>query len=566
MWGLRESLSNVRLIKKLADLVKDDSEAFTQILLSVCSNETFRRIKHCPAYPLHLRTKDLEYRQNLLRKIVDSNSVFDIPAIFTILYESAIATSYRKNHGQYFTPPRIANDAIKDLALKEGHVILDAGCGTGTFAAIIMKQARERLETVSTIRYIGVENDPLLALVSALTLEFLDAPKEWQVIYANFLLLCPEFRLNTVISNPPFVRFHRLNSKEKISTLLGVSKFSGLHSFFVAHSAKVLKPERMLFILPSEMFGTNYGSRLLRELSNSYKTTSKAIWYNSKSKNYEVVEKRSHAATKEKATIVLFELLPISTKNVVSKQEAKPSGIKLGDVANVHRGISTGANVFFVLNESSVRKIGVPPDFLLKVVPPKTERKFLPDTFDESDWDNLRQLQRPCWILKIPEHYEKMIPLMKKIMNYLEMGKRQGIHMAPTCLKRKPWFSVRTPTNSPDFFFTYISRIYPKFIYNKAKAYNLTNLLSVYLTLPKKYSDETMNQIAMMLSEDIKNWMEMQFAGRIYSGGLIKFEPKNLEEMPISKSLQEILGVKSLEFPTNRVYHDDVNMSGAYKK
>ena len=86
--------------------------------------------------------------------------------------------------------------------------VCDAGSGTAVFADAILHKG------ISIRSYVGVENDPILALCAAHVLEGIDAPNSFRIWYANFLLLndaafnAQGLRTPTfVIANPPFVRY-----------------------------------------------------------------------------------------------------------------------------------------------------------------------------------------------------------------------------------------------------------------------------------------------------------------------------------------------------------------------
>jgi hypothetical protein len=199
-------------------------------------------------------------------------------------------------------------------------------------------------------------------------------------------------------------------------------------------------------------------------------------------------------------------------------------------VAWVHRGISTGNNKFFVLTDQLVERIGVPRDYLEKVVP--TKIRFDTHIIDDNTWKDWRKSGKSCWLLAIPRHTSTA--QLGALTNYIRVGEREGVHLAPTCRARKPWYSVRVPREFPDFIFTYMSRGSPRFMYNKARAHILTNLLGVRLRHSTRCD---MGDIARYLNETLTSWIENNNVGRRYAGGLVKFEPGDLQRMPVPKDL-----------------------------
>jgi len=556
--GVSESsLLNAESLKDLSNSIRGDREAFLQLMLSLCRKQTFNRIANCPTYPLRIITPDLKEKLDLIRHVTDSNLPIEISSILSVLYESATGKDYRKGHGQYFTPSVIAEEAVKRLELRNGETVIDPGCGTGILAMAILREFANKSIDTNTITYLGIENDALLALSAAVALEWIDAPRSWQVVYANFLLFTAKHlenmgisKVDAVIANPPFVRFHRLAGRDNLKEKLGISKLSGLHLFFLAHSARSLMPSRMVFILPPEMYTTNYGSNMLRKLAHLYDFAKKEIYYDGRHHEYTVAEAPSnHVKDQLVGTIALFRSISTAKggDHTPYKQRlAERPDMTLEFFAKVHRGISTGANSFFVLTDELAEKLGIPPVYLKKIIPPRTERELLPDVFDDQDWEKLRSLNRPCWLLCLPgQASPHEIPTQVK--QYIRTGERQGVHLRPTCLNRNPWYYIRIPSKIPEVVFTYISRRYPKFIYNKTRALNLTNLLGVYLRLTSNSLSDKMKELVELLNEDLRKWIDEDHAGRNYVGGLVKFEPRDLERLPISKSVLKCLGITSLD-------------------
>lgn len=546
-----------KYLKDLSNSIRGDREAFLQLLLSLCKKQTLNRIVDCPTYPLRIVTPDLEKKLDLIKHVIDSNSPFEISEILSALYESATEKHYRKGHGQYFTPFVIAEEAMKRLELKGEETVIDPGCGTGILAMAILRESASQSIDANTMTYVGVENDALLTLSAALALERIGAPKSWQVVYANFLLFTLKHlrnmgvsKVDAVIANPPFVRFHRLARRDRLKEKLGISKFSGLHSFFLAHSARSLRPSRMVFILPPEMYMTNYGSNLLGKLAQSYDFAKTEIYYDSRHHEYTFAQMPSnHVKDQLVGTIALFQSIAPAGGFDHAPYAQRSTGtpdMTLAFFARAHRGISTGANSFFVLTTESVENLGIPPVYLQKIVPPRTGRELLPVVFDEQDWEKLRSLDRPCWLLCLPRQTSprEMPPQVKQ---YIQTGERQGVHLTPTCSNRNPWYYIRIPPKIPELFFTYVSRRYPRFIYNKARVLNLTNLLGVYLKLTSNCFSNRMKELVELLNEDLRKCIDEGHAGRNYVGGLIKFEPKDLERLPISESVQKCLGITSLD-------------------
>ena len=221
--------------------------------------------------------------------------------------------------------------------------------------------------------------------------------------------------------------------------------------------------------------------------------------------------------------------------------------VSLGDIASVHRGISTGANDFFVLTDMEVEAMGLSKtDYVRMVMPTRIRKDELPTVFGIEDWNDLKENGKRCWLLCLPSVSPDELP--SSVKEYIRKGERNGIQLIPTCRDREPWYHIkisRTPVS--DLVFTYMSRGYPKFIYNKARVYNLTNLLGIRISGPTRFSDRKMANFVEQLNTELEKWIDLEVVGRKYPGGLVKFEPGDLKNMPIcEQSLVKSLGLVPL--------------------
>lgn len=554
---LRNSSSYQKAIGMLSRELRGDKEALLQLLLSACRKKTLNRIINCPTYPVGTITSDLDRRLRLLSEGIASDP-YGVSNFFAILHESAVDYNHRKKLGQYFTPSKVAEEAIDLLRLKSGDAILDPGCGTGIFALAALKFLAVTREIVD-VRYLGIESDPMLALSTSIALDWIEAPQTWRVLFSNYLLVerrresekatenrvyLEEIgfpRIDAIIANPPYVRFHRLGKRNDLAAELGISMFSGLHSYFLSHSSRLIDNGRMVFILPLEMDETNHGSGVLERLSRRFETAKKSICFDRSSCNWSIIGQREVSLRIDPrkhhtVAFTLFQFIPRSGSLEPQLKRGRKEGratTRLAYIAFVHRGISTGANEFFVLTDKSAEQMKMLPKecekYLKKVIPTKIQ---LPAVFTEDCWDKYRKEGKPCWLLNLPAN-EPMNRLPYAIRKYIMMGERKGIPSIPTCKNRKRWYHVNV-SSPPDLIFTYISHGCPRFIYNKAKVLNLTNLLGIYWKMLNCTLGDKTALIAELLNHDLTRWIESESVGRKYAGGLIKFEPGDLAEMPIS--------------------------------
>jgi adenine-specific DNA-methyltransferase len=540
-----------KVIEKLGRLLVNDRESLVQLLLSFCSSDTFKRIINCPTYPSKIATIDLPYRKNLLNESLKGDPC-EIAFALGYLYEVATGKNYRKIYGQFFTPYPVALQAINRIAIKNGEILVDPGCGTAVFPATLFQQLNRKYQNID-VRYLGVENSPLLALISAVSLEWFKAPKEWKILYSNFI--GPKIRneitdvigekIDAIISNPPFIRYHNLGKRKHLRQELDLIGSSGLHSYFLARSAAILHNGRMLFVVPPEMKATRYGSFQLEQLEKKFTQHNEVIFFDQQRQIWDVkptdqITLDMHSKIRKIWAITFFENQFLNYSNGPLKKKSKEHA--LSKIAKVHRGISTGANEFFVLTSDAIKNIGITESrYITKVMPTRIAKLRLGTSLDLDEWNNLEKEGRACWLLTVPSK-RSIDSLPIELRNYLLKGKGLAIHETPTSKSREPWYSIKLPERPPDMFFTYIARGVPHFVYNKAKVFNLTNLLGVYLNESLvNLSEEEICLVVQTLNEAIKDWCQSQLVGRRYRGGIVKLEPRDLEMMPIPKSLADKL-------------------------
>jgi tRNA1(Val) A37 N6-methylase TrmN6 len=529
-------------LQRLQRLSYRNPRLFTELLVGLATDTTYERIMLSPKYPLTSEANQdkissvMEYLQTNWKKT---------PGILAAFHEKARTRVKRKPYGQFFTPYDVARLAVAKLEVGQGQTVLDPGCGSAVFGVALKDLLGDR---TSEVVYLGIEADPTLALAAAVSLDFAGAPRAWRVLHANFLRIDKDYLLkmgldgvDRVVCNPPFVRHHMLEGQSRIiesmerNQKLHLSGFSGLHSLFLAQTIQLLKPEsRMVFLLPVGIKEVNYGAELLDQLAN----------------RFEISE------TKLDIDLAMLSFGPRQQK-LASQMDTSSNASegKLGDLAFVRRGLSTGANRFFVLSQEEIERRGIPRGYLRPVIPTKSHIEG--NQFTSQDWDQLRKLNRPCWLFVVPDIPPNNLPA--SVVEYLEVGRENGIQRIPTCKNRKPWYSIelgrrnhRRPKSKPStgdpphLFFTYMFRGYPRFIYNKDKFPILTNLLGVYvksLADGTKDTDEKLIQLSKSLNADVRRAMKKNEGSyvRRYSGGLLKLEPSDIENMPISSASRRLL-------------------------
>jgi predicted RNA methylase len=519
------------LITELNDFIDGTTAGLLQVLVAAARPSIFRRIINCPTYPTAAGTPGLSKIVRKFRQGMQQTEIHP-PTLLARLYVSTNSIAERKQAGQFFTAKEVADWALSLSRPSPEDDVCDAGAGTGVFAYSLLQSG------INVRSYLGVENDPILALCAAHVLESAHAPRTYKVWYANFMLLdAKAFEKNKldrptfVVSNPPFVRSHHLTGRARIRASLKasfgimLSSFSGSMDYFLVRAAQLVRPDsimdkprrRLLFLLPKEAAGAAHSQKLRDDLSSKYS------W---RSRQHDILISTTGIDNHRSNALALVFVFEQRTHCEESNAAFKTEGPVLRDIVQIRRGISTGCNDFFVLSESDIEHRLIDRHWLTKVLP---TRIHLPEfEFTTNDWEALRKSGHKCWLLTLPKlDLEEFEP---PLQDYLREGLRRGLHATTTAKSLRVWFSLPVPATAPDLFITYFFRGAPRFILNGARVQNLTNILGGRFV--DRRNCDTRSDIVKSLNVEAAAWEKG--VGREYKGGLRKIEPRELSSLPLS--------------------------------
>lgn len=113
---------------------------------------------------------------------------------------------------------------------------------------------------------------------------------------------------------------------------------------------------------------------------------------------------------------------------ILKKGEGKL--VRLGDIAEVRRGFTTGANEFFYLDEEKIREWGIEEKFLRPVIFSLKEIRCI-----EDELNSLKYHMFFC-------HNRKQDIEGTNALDYINGGESEGFHQRPTCNSRRLWYSI----------------------------------------------------------------------------------------------------------------------------
>lgn len=467
-------------------------------------------------------------------------------------YTTLLSSQDRRPLGQTYTPASIVA-SMTAWATDQGSParIVDPGAGSGRY---LLAAAR----AFPHAQLIGADIDPLSALMLRANLAAAGFKHRAEVICGDYrALTLPEIDRSTLfIGNPPYVRHHQIDPAWKswlITTAqkrgLKASGLAGLHVHFFLATAEHGRPgDYGAFITSAEWLDVNYGS-LVRELlldglgglslhvldpqaaPFADATTTGAITCFKLGQKPESITVRhvenSDALGRlaEGRDISRSRLAETKRWSTLTRVTPKlPEGyIELGELCRVHRGTVTGANKIWVQQQDDV---DLPEHVLFPAI---TKARELFGAGDRLRLDDaLRRVIDLPIDLDVFDRSDR-----RRINRFLRRAKSLGADEGYVASKRRAWWSVGLREPAP-ILATYMARRPPTFVRNDVEARHINIAHGLY---PREVLDTViLDSLAAHLRSSVTLGQ-----GRMYAGGLTKFEPKEMERLPIPnlESLRE---------------------------
>jgi adenine-specific DNA-methyltransferase len=189
--------------------------------------------------------------------------------------------------------------------------------------------------------------------------------------------------------------------------------------------------------------------------------------------------------------------------------------IPLGKFAKSRRGIATGANEFFFVSLDDANRNEIRPENTKPCVGRSEQVPGL--LFSTNDFLALEAKNARTRLLDLPKL------LSETEARYVEAGLKEGLHERYLLASRKPWYSMERREPAP-IWAAVFGRTSLRFIYNEAGVSNLTTFHCIY---PIKNDPVFCRALVACLNSRIVQEMA-EHQRRVYGGGLLKFEPKDL--------------------------------------
>ena len=450
----------------------------------------------------------------------------------------------RRPLGQTYTPHPII-EAMLRWASDHGTPtrVVDPGAGSGRYLLAAGRRFPEA-------ELHGSDVDPLATLMLRANLAAAGLAGRARIHLGDYRALAlPEAEGPTLfIGNPPYVRHHQIAPEWKAWLLqtarrhgLHASALAGLHvHFFLATAEYGRRGDFGAFITSSEWLDVNYGALvrrlLLDELGGqslhvlapeaqpfSDATTTGAITC------FRIGD--TVPAMKVRRVESVSDLGRLAKGRSVSRQRlaetnrwsvlthvtpALPEGhVELGELCRVHRGTVTGANAVWVRRDAH---LDLPERVLFPSI--TRARELFGAGARLGSLDALRRVVDLPVDLDVFDAAER-----RQIDRFLREARARGVPEGYIASNRRAWWSVGLRAAAP-ILATYMARRPPAFVRNDAGARHINIAHGLY---PR---EEMTDAVLDRLADHLRAAVTLA-QGRTYAGGLVKFEPREMERIPV---------------------------------
>ncbi len=450
----------------------------------------------------------------------------------------------RRPMGATYTPLGIV-DYMASWAQGNGQPVRVVDPGAGSSRFLLRSAAR-----FPAAELVAVEIDPLAALLSRGNLAAAGLAERSRVVLGDYReVILPKVAGSTLyIGNPPYVRHHLIQtewkqwlSHEAAQKGYRSSQLAGLHAYFFLTTALRSAPDDYgIFITAAEWLDVNYG-RLIRDLfldrlggqsvllvepaakpfpdaATTAAITTFRIESKPKKIRFHRIATLAELTDSKKGHSVARERLATETRwSSLShgKGRLPKDYVELGELFRVHRGQVTGANKIWIAGEHSRN---LPMSVLFPSV--TKARELLAAGLVLRDSSALRS------VIDIPTDLETLSPEDRKsVARFLRAAKAAGADLGYIARNRKAWWSVGLKNPAP-ILGTYMARRPPAFVRNLAEARHINIAHGLYPR--EELSTAVLEGVVKYLSNNIS-----VASGRTYAGGLTKFEPREMERLPV---------------------------------
>jgi adenine-specific DNA-methyltransferase len=457
----------------------------------------------------------------------------------------------RRPAGQTFTPRPVVQSMVGWAARRLTPArVVDPGTGSARF----LIAAGRRWPRAALV---GVETDPLAAMIGRASLAAAGMAARASIRLGDYrsLDLAPAAGPTLFLGNPPYVRHHQIPAEWKrwlrsaaAGRGLPASGLAGMHvHFFLATALHAVPGDAGVLVTAAEWLDVNYGalvrSLLLGPLGGQSvhlldpavpafadAAATAAITCFLPGTRSGRLRLRPVARLADLGELAGGAAVPVPVLRAASRwtplagRAARPAArralraaghVELGELCRVHRGQVTGANQVWV---TAGNPAGLPGRFLFPAVTRASELFRARDTLATTA--GLR------FVIDLPADLAELAPAeLAPVTRFLARAEAAGAAGSYIASHRQPWWRVRLRAPAP-ILATYMARRPPAFVRNLAGARHVNIAHGLYPRDP--LPPAALDGLAAFLRRSVSRGQ-----GRTYAGGLTKFEPGEMERLPV---------------------------------
>lgn len=474
--------------------------------------------------------------------------------------------SSTKLRGGYYTPEPVAAFLSKWALGIRPKSVLEPSCGDGAFVRAIQKNLEH------SVRLTGIERLSEEAEKARVALNGGNFTSS-EVLDADFLeWALPKLGQNeffdAVVGNPPYIRYQYLDAadqafSEAIFAHYGLSftKHTNAWVPFVIASIGLLAPGgRLAMVIPSEILHVLHAGSLrkflLSECRKILMVDPNELLFDEALQGTVLLMLEKKASPKQEAAGVcvlpmpdnrflsedpepLFAsavfvagdvlngkwmkvLLTQEELRVFEKARRLPNVRRFADVASVDVGIVTGANKFFLVDDTTVAQFGL--ETYAKPMFGRSEH--CPGVvYDEA-------LHRENRSKGFPTNFVMFgnVPFSELTsggQKYVKYGESQDLDKRYKCRIRKPWYSVPSIYTTPVGMLKR-SNNFPRLILNSAEAFTTDTAYRIRTT----DSDVSAESLVYAFVNSLTA-LTAELEGRHYGGGVLELVPSEIEKLSV---------------------------------
>jgi len=476
---------------------------------------------------------------------------------------------FDKLRGGYYTPSPIAEFICHWAIQNANDLVLEPSCGDGNFIQAAIERFSE----------LGINGDDLYGRIKGVELIPEEAQKATSRAatfglngdtivnndFFSFISNQEGIAYNSIVGNPPFIRYQNFPPKHRDIAIqmmedLGLkpNKLTNIWvPFLVICSSLLSENGRLGMVIPAELFQVKYAEQTRIFLSNFFEritivTFKKLVFDGIQQEVVIMLCEKTVPNAQGIRVLQLDDLDQLSEIDFDAVAETEVVDIRhdnekwtkyflnpreidfLREIKDSNRiplannildsdvGIVTGRNEFFMLKQSQVAQWNL-QDVTTKVVSKSNQLSGI--IFNDNDFDANAQKDLPNQLF-LPENIEFEY-LDKYSQKYIKYGEEKKFHTGYKCGIRKKWYITPSLWIPKGFALRQVNR-YPKLVLNHVEA-SSTDTIHRVRFISDEFSPESivvcfLNSLTFAFSE---------VTGRSYGGGVMTFEPTEIEELLI---------------------------------